>query len=97
MVLQYTTNSQFCFLEFSGIFFPNIFDTWLVEPRDAKSSDMEVYLYIEFLKWINTIWPDDGVNIPKTQEEKTGENRGIHDSDFISHIFFLLRFSKPQQ
>ena len=37
-----------------GIFwnlFPNIFDTRLVEPTDSKPSDMEIYLYIEFLKF----------------------------------------------
>ena len=52
-------------------FFPNIFDPQLVEPTDAKPSDLEGHLNIEFLKftkWINTIWPGDGVNISESQE-----------------------------
>ena len=84
---------KFSFLEFSWIFFPNIFDTRLVEPTDSKPSDMETYLYIEFLKftkWINTIWPGDGVNIQEIQE---GEDWGEQRESMIQIFFLIFSFS----
>ena len=79
-----------------GIFwnlFPNIFDTRLVEPTDSKPSDMEIYLYIEllkFTKWINTTWPGDGVNIPEIQE---GEDWGEQRESMIQIFFLIFSFS----
>ena len=37
---------KFCFLELSGIFFPNIFDPWLVDPMDAERLVAEGQLYM---------------------------------------------------
>lgn len=36
---QHMSKFKFCFLALPGIFFPNIFDPWLIEFTDAESVD----------------------------------------------------------
>lgn len=56
---------KFGFLEFSGIFFSNIFDPWLVESEDVEPTDVEMwqntwqqalYFVIFTIFLLSTIW-----------------------------------------
>lgn len=66
----------------------------LIEHMALHGHNMESLI---FIKGISTIWADDGVNIPGSQERngqcifRLKRTKGSHNSGFLSHIFFFSK------